>query len=114
MEPYSRVDFIFPKTMWMGGSGDMYIILLAIGTYLERALVSTPEYEYLFTCDLYCAGKPYASSIDLFCRAYSQVIPELYGREVLKASVVTKENCLILELLCNHRTNTISYPSTPL
>ena len=110
MDPYSRVDVIFPATVWLEGAGDIGTILQAIAAYLERHEHSTPEQEYLNTCDLNSTGRPDHNAVGIFKRAYLNVIYVLEGREVLSARIICKENCLILELLCHHKYNTIFYP----
>lgn len=110
MDPYSRVDIIFPATVWLEGAGDMGTILQAIASYLERQEYSTLEHEYLNTCDLNSTGRPDHNAVSIFNRAYLNVICLLEGRAVLSARIISKENCLILELLCHHKYNTISYP----
>lgn len=114
MELYSRVDLIFPQTLWVPGAGDMYIILSSIGTYLERHECSSPEHEYLNTCDLYNTDRPDYSSSELYTRVYANVVAQLEGRGVISVRVLPRGNCLILEILCNHKYNTISYPYPPL
>lgn len=114
MELYSRVDLIFPQTLWLPGAGDMYIILTSIGAYLEKHECSTPEFEYLNTCDLYSTDRPEHHDIELYTRVYANVIFQLEGRGVVGARVISRGNCLILELLCNHKYNTIFYPCPPL
>ncbi len=115
MEPYSaRIDMVFPQTLWMPGAGDMYIILSAIGSYLEKYEVTTPEHEYLNTCDLYSTGRPDHHAIDAFNRIYMNIIITVNGRGILSSRILSKENSLILELVCNHQHNIIYYPCPPL
>lgn len=100
--------------MHIPGAGDMWVILTAIGAYLENHECTTPEFEYLNTCDLYSTGRPGIHAIKLFNNIYRNVILSLEGRGVYDARVLTRENCLVLELLCNHKYNTIYYPFPPL
>ena len=114
MELYSRVDMVFPQTVHIPGPGDMYVILSGIAAYLEKYECTTPEFEYLNTCELYHTGRPEFYSIQLFNRVYANVIGSLEGRGVYGARVLSRENCLILELLCNHKYDTLYYPCPPL
>jgi hypothetical protein len=114
MELYSSVDIIFPQTLWLPGAGEMYLILSAIGSFLEKQEWTTPEYEYLNTCDLYNTDRPDSHAEELYTRIYLNVISHLNGRSVIDARITTRANCLVLEMLCNPRNNTISYPFPPL
>ncbi len=114
MELYSSVDLIFPQSLWLSGAGDMYLILSAIGSFLEKQECSTPEHEYLNTCDLYNTDRPDSHAIELYTRVYVNVISHLNGLSVIDARVVARGNSLILEMVCTPRNNTIFYPYPPL
>lgn len=115
MDPYSgRIDMVFPATLWLEGAGDLYVILSAIGSYLEKYENTFPEFEYLNTCDLYSTGRPDHNAVELFNRVYMNVIANLNGRGVLCSRVLSRENSLVLEIVCNNHHNIIYYPCPPL
>lgn len=109
MEQYSRIDLIFPKTNWVLGAGDLYLILLAIVSYLEKWECTEPEYEYLNTCDLYDTERPSAYDWETFTKVYLNVTQALAGRPVINVRLVNMENCTVMELICNRKDNTSCY-----
>lgn len=101
MEHYKYFNIIFPVTMYHTGAGDMYIILSAIARYLERSDVTYPDSEYIIVCDMFDVSLPTREDEVLFNTVLINVLSIIANYTVIAATVLSRDNCLILEISCN-------------